>query len=78
MKFGENSGFKGMHGRTIKYRNNSKYWDRYAFANCVDPDQTPQNAASDQGLHSLPYIQQYFRLIKKLCNGLFQNLEHIW
>ena len=24
-----------------------------AFANGVDPDQTPQNAASDQGLHCL-------------------------
>ena len=24
-----------------------------AGANCADPDQTPQNAASDQGLHCL-------------------------
>ena len=23
--------------------NNTKYWDRYAFANSVDPDQMPQN-----------------------------------
>ena len=38
------------------YRNNPKYRVRYAFANSVDPDQTPQNAASDQGLHCLPYI----------------------
>ena len=38
------------------YRNNPKYWDRKAFVNSVDPDQTPQNAASDQGLHCLPYI----------------------
>ena len=41
-------------------RNNPKYWDRQAFANSVDPDQLPQNVASDQGLHCLPYIKQYF------------------
>ena len=29
----------------------------------VDPDQMPQNTASDQDLHCLPYIQQYFRYI---------------
>ena len=27
------------------------------WANSVDPDRTPQNAASDQGLHCLPLIQ---------------------
>ena len=37
-----------------------KRLDRQASANCFDPD---QNAASDQGLHSLPIIQQYFRWI---------------
>ena len=26
------------------------------FENSVDPDQMPQNAASDQVLHCLPYI----------------------
>ena len=31
--------------------------DREIVANNVDPDQTPQNAASDQGLHCLPFIQ---------------------
>ena len=41
-----------------KYCNNLKYWDRQAWANCVDPDQMPQNAVSDQGLHCLPLIQQ--------------------
>ena len=39
------------------YRNYSKFWDRQAWPNSVDPDQTPQNAASDQGLHCLPLIQ---------------------
>ena len=30
-----------------------KYLDRQTWANSVDPDQMPQNVASDQGLHSL-------------------------
>ena len=42
------------------YQYNPKYWDRKAFANSVDPDRTPRFAASDQGLHCFPYIQQYF------------------
>ena len=29
------------------------------LANSADPDQTPQNAASDQGLHCMHYIQKY-------------------
>ena len=32
--------------------------DRKAWANCVDPDQTPLSVAFDQGLHSLTLIQQ--------------------
>ena len=32
------------------YHNNPKYWDRQAFANSVDPDQT---------------LQQYFKHIKR-------------
>ena len=32
----------------------SKYWNRQALANSVGPDQTPQNAVSDQGLYGLP------------------------
>ena len=35
------------------YCNNPKYWD---CANSVDPDQMPQNVASDQGLHCLQPI----------------------
>ena len=45
----------------ISYHNNPKYWDKSALANSVDPDQMPQNVASDLGLHCLPYIQQYFK-----------------
>ena len=41
-----------------KYHLNPKYSDKQAWANSVDPDQTPQNAASDQGLHGLQLIQQ--------------------
>ena len=53
-----------------------RIWTEKAFANNVDPEQTPQNAASDQGLHSLPYIQQYFRPIIKLsiCTSYHINL----
>ena len=29
---------------------------------CVDPDQMPQNAVSDQGLHYLLLMQHYSRL----------------
>ena len=35
------------------------YSDRQAWANSVDPDQMLQNAASDQGLHCKPVIQQF-------------------
>ena len=43
---------------------------RQAWANRVDPDQTPQNAASDQGLHCLPLNQQFYihsQVIKWTC-----------
>ena len=39
------------------YHNDPKYWNRQARGNSVDPDQKPQNAFSDQGLHCLPLIQ---------------------
>ena len=41
------------------YHNIPKYWDRKAWANSVDPDQMPQNVASDQGLYCLPLLKQY-------------------
>ena len=37
------------------------YSDRQAWANSVDPDQTPQNAASDLGLPCLSLVQQLFK-----------------
>ena len=40
------------------------YLDRQTLANSVDPDQTPQNAASDQGPHCLPLIQQFYTLLQ--------------
>ena len=36
----------------------SLYSNRHAFV--MDPDQTPQHAAPDQGLHSLQIVQQLF------------------
>ena len=56
---------RGQKGQTQYYHNIPKYLDRYAYTNSVDPDQMPQNAASDQGLPCLPYIQLYFRHIKR-------------
>ena len=37
----------------------SQIFGKQAWANSVDQDQMPQNAASDLGLHCLPLIQQY-------------------
>ena len=42
------------------YRIFSTYSDKQAWANNVDPDQAPQNAASDQGLHYLPLTQLFY------------------
>ena len=36
-----------------------KYLDRQAWENNVDPEQMPQNVASDQGLLCLTLIQQF-------------------
>ena len=55
------------------YRNNPKYWDRQAFVNSVDLDQMSQTATSDQGLHGLPYIQQYFRY-QQVVDWIMSNL----
>ena len=49
----------------LNYRNNHKLGDRQAWANSVDPDQIPHDAASDQGLHCWPLIQQCFRHISR-------------
>ena len=47
----------------LLYHNSPNYWDRQAWANSIVPDQMLQNAASDQGLHCLPLLQQYFKQI---------------
>ena len=38
-------------------------WDGQAWSNSVDPDQTPQNAASDLGLHCLPLSPGSFDIL---------------
>ena len=48
----------GVDSTTLSYF--STYSDIQARANMLDPDQTPQNAASDQGLHCLPLTQQFY------------------
>ena len=40
------------------YRIYSKFWDKQASANTVDPDQTPQNAVFDQDLHCLLFTDK--------------------
>ena len=37
------------------------YSERRAWANGVDPYQTTQNSAFDQGLHYLPLTQQFYK-----------------
>ena len=54
------------------YGINSQYSDRSTWANSVDSDQTPQIAASDQGLHCLPLIQR----VRHSSNG-WQN-GYVW
>ena len=46
-------------------------------ANSVDPDQTPQNAASDEGLHCLLYIQKFLRniIIKTNQTPLIKKMD---
>ena len=45
------------------YCNDSEYKNRRQWANCVAPDQTAPKEQSDQGLHCLPFIMQYFNTI---------------
>ena len=49
-----------------------KYLDRWARANSVDPDQMPQNVASDLSLYCLPLIQQILETTAGSRNELVQ------
>ena len=51
---------------------------RRARANSVDPDQMPQNVASDQGLCCWPIIQQFGVTSTGRKTGLVQILGHVW
>ena len=44
-----------------------------AGAISVDPDQTPQNAASDQGLRCLPIIQHFYTHSQVVKKDLFKR-----
>ena len=44
--------------RFILHYKSPKYRGRQAWSNSVDPDQTSQNAVSDQDLHGLSFMQQ--------------------
>ena len=50
----------------------TKHSDRQDWANRVDSDQTPQNAASDQDLHCLSLIHQFLDTSKGITRGLFK------
>ena len=50
-------GEKKVPALDCKYRNNPMYSDGQVSANSVDPIQTPQNLASDKGLHCLSSIK---------------------
>ena len=46
------------------------YSDRQSWANTVDPDKTLQNAASHQGLHCMPLIQQILDTIQQFLDTI--------
>ena len=64
--------------KTAAYHYNQKYADWQAWANCVDPDQMLQNAASDQGLHCLPLIHQFLHTPTGSEIDLGQILGQVW
>ena len=45
--------------KLCNYHINCMYSDSQSWANNEDSDETPKNAASHQGLHCLPLIQQF-------------------
>ena len=47
--------------KDLGYRIYRMYSDRQAWVNSVDPDETPQNAASHQG--TLPLNQQFLHAV---------------
>ena len=53
------------------------YSDRQAWANSVDPVETPQNAASHQGLHCLPLIQQFLDT-NCICSNFRTSTVRSW
>ena len=46
------------------------YLERQAWANSVDPNQTPQNTTSDQGLHCFPLVQQCLHIHRFIGNKM--------
>ena len=54
------------------------YLDRKAWANSVEPDEMPQNAASHLDLPSLPLIQQFLDTTSGSILYLVQILEQVW
>ena len=67
----------------FKYPNNSKYCDRQAFANNVDPDQMPKNVASDRVYavcHTYTNILDTSRGSRMGCYPTYwwEIIKHFW
>ena len=56
----------------MNYQIYLKYWDKQDRANSEDPDQMPQNAVSDWGLHYLPLIHQFLDTLSGSKTSLIQ------
>ena len=54
------------------------YLDIQTLADSVGPDHMPQNAASEQGLHCLPLIQQFLGIPTYCKIGLVQIRKQVW
>ena len=61
----------------MNYRFYPKFSYRQAWANSVEPDQTPQNAASDQGLHNLPVIQYILNTFASTVDSSYLDLAYL-
>ena len=67
--------------RKIKYTLFTICMDRQAWENSADPDETPHNAASHQGLHCLPLIQQFkaqHRVVNCTCSNFRTSMVRSW
>ena len=65
------------HEISIYYRTYLNFSNKQASAYSVDPDQTPQNVTSNQGLHCSPFIQQ-FQTHEHVVKQTWKKLGEFW